>query len=203
MPYHSMPCCCLITPLDTPCHTPLMFMLNVVSAKACFDQNIWTWTRFFLYLSRKKETKQRQNRDKTEKDRWWWLLLMIVVDDERRLYKIKKLSRLKFTKFLKSNFLFSLCFWFFIKSFSKSRQERVEGWGGVMQEHESPKKKLLTRIQSIFQSLKVSQFLSYKNAFFFTKIFQILWGWGGGRVGEGWWWNKSLKTNLNSRSRSE
>jgi hypothetical protein len=70
MPYHSMPCGCLITPLDTPCHKPLLFMLNLVSAKACYHQNIWTWTRFFLHLSRKKHkktgTKQKMMVNKTK-----------------------------------------------------------------------------------------------------------------------------------------
>jgi hypothetical protein len=47
-----------------------------------------------------------------------------------------------FLKFLKSNCLFSQYFRFFKIYFSKSRQERGEGWGGVVQEHESRKKKL-------------------------------------------------------------
>jgi hypothetical protein len=70
MPYHSMPCGCLITPLDTPCHKPLLFMLNLVLAKACYDQNILTLTKFFLHLSRKKrgktETKQKMMVNKTK-----------------------------------------------------------------------------------------------------------------------------------------
>jgi hypothetical protein len=59
-----------------------------------------------------------------------------------------------------------------------------------MQEHESPKKKPLTRIQSIFQSLKVSKFFHIK-CLFLTKIFENLvgvgegWRRGGGGVGEG------------------
>jgi len=42
-----------------------------------------------------------------------------------------------------SNCLFSLNVFDYSKtSFSKSCQERGEGWGRVVQEHESPKKKL-------------------------------------------------------------
>ena len=66
------PAVVLLPPFDTPCHKPLMFMLNLVSAKACHDQNIWTWTRFFLHLSRKKrdktETKQKTMVNKTKFD---------------------------------------------------------------------------------------------------------------------------------------
>jgi hypothetical protein len=74
------------------------------------------------------------------------MMIVVVVDDDDyddkiKLYEIENYQD-KFQKFFKSNCLFTQCFLFFKKSFSKSCQERGEGWGGVMQEHESPNKKL-------------------------------------------------------------
>jgi hypothetical protein len=66
---------------------------------------------------------------------------MIVVDDEddddRKLYKIENYQDSSF-----QNFSSRIVFFLNIFYFSKSCQERGEGWGGVVQEHESRKKKL-------------------------------------------------------------
>jgi hypothetical protein len=69
---------------------------------------------------------------------------MIVYDDddERKLYKIENYQDSSFQNFSSRIVFFSQYFRFFKKYFSKYRQERGEGWGGVVQEHESRKKKL-------------------------------------------------------------
>jgi hypothetical protein len=59
------------------------------------------------------------------------------------------------------------------------------GWHGVVQEHERPKKKLLTRIQSSFQTLVFLSFFHIKMPFFDKNISKSV-GWDGGGLGKRW-----------------
>ena len=63
-------------------------------------------------------------------------------DDERKLYKIENYQDSSFQNFSSRIVFFLNVLIFQKKSFSKSCQGRGEGWAGVVQEHESPKKKL-------------------------------------------------------------
>ena len=105
------------------------------------------------------------------------MMIKIVDDDydERKLYR--KLLRLKFPKFLKSNYLFSQFFLFFKKYFSKSRGERSEGWGGVgwcrnmkTQRKNSKLEFKVSPFQSVFFKANLFQsFFSRKMPFFGEK----------------------------------
>ena len=71
------------------------------------------------------------------------MMMIVVVDDEddddddRKLYKIENYQDSSF-----QNFSSRIVFFLKIFYFSKSCLEWGVGWGGVVQEHESRKKKL-------------------------------------------------------------
>jgi hypothetical protein len=118
------------------------------------------------------------------------MMMMMMIEN----YKIENHEDPSFQNF-SSRIVFSLNVFDYSKTFFQNLVRGV-GWGGVVQEHESPKKKFKTQIQSIFQSLKVckSFFVNFYGFFEFFSL-KISWGerWG---VGEGLYRNPNAQINL-------